>query len=270
MMAVLRRHAEAYGAIAAMVPKLFLAYKIWVWMEFVVQILAITVFVYFWRAVYAQTDTLGGLNLQQTLNYILLAQVLLPALQSYLIFEIGYLIREGQVGIELLRPVDFQLRYYVQGLANMALTLALKLPLLLLAWAVFGLRLTADPAVWTAFLVSLLLGATVLFLFDWIFACLAFYSTEVWGLGVLREGVATFFSGALIPLVMMPDWLQSVAYSLPFAQVVYVPVSILSGVTPLGDAPRLWLVQVAWVLGLALVSRVIFNHAVKKVTVQGG
>jgi ABC-2 type transport system permease protein len=59
--------------------------------------------------------------------------------------------------------------------------------------------------------ISVALGRSVLFFFDSIFACLAFYSIETWGLSVVRVGVPTFFSGALVPLAMMPDWLQRVA-----------------------------------------------------------
>lgn len=97
-----------------------------------------------------------------------------------------------------------------------------------------------------AFILALLLGHAVLFCFDWIFGCLAFVSTEVWGLSVVREGLATFFSGSLIPLVMMPGWLRGVTEALPFAQALYAPVAILTGITPLAQAPQTWLVQLAW------------------------
>ncbi|HEX7973560.1 MAG TPA: ABC-2 family transporter protein [Anaerolineales bacterium] len=264
------RAARVYAAIVAMVPKTFLAYSTWFWMQFFVQILAMTIFVYFWRAVYSNTSTLGGLDLKQTLNYILLAQILLPVVNTRLILNFGFIVSQGMVAIELLRPVDFQGRYYVENLAGLALSLLLKLPLLLLAWLLFGLQLPANPLVWGAFLISLLLGHAVLFFFDWIFACLAFYSTETWGLNILREGVATFFSGALVPLTMMPGWLQAAAQAMPFSQALYVPVSILSGISPLSGVPRLWLVQLAWLAGLGLLSRLVFSLAVRKVTVQGG
>ena len=39
----LRSKWRVYGALAAMEPKLFLAYRIWVWMEFIVQIVAMTI-----------------------------------------------------------------------------------------------------------------------------------------------------------------------------------------------------------------------------------
>lgn len=266
----LGRQLRALAAFAGMVPKLYLAYNIWVVVEFIVQILLMLVFVSFWRAVYASTPVLGGLDVNQAINYILLAQIVAPLAQSRLVFEFGDLLRRGAVATELLRPVDFQARYAIEALTSLGVFVVQKLPLLVIAWALLGLRLPSQAAPWAAFGLSLLLGSMVLFLTDWIFACLAFYSTETWGLSVVKIAVATFFSGALVPLPMMPAWLRSIALALPFSQGVAVPVSFLSGVTPASELGPVLLQQAIWVIGLGLASRLIFRQAVRKVTVQGG
>jgi ABC-2 type transport system permease protein len=270
MLTTLRRKAGIYAAFAAAVPKTFLAYRIWVWMEMVVQVIWLIVMSAFWHAVYMGQGTIGGLGITQTLNYILLAQAFLPLLNGDAIFYFGHMVREGEVVIELLRPIDFQGRRYAEALAGMATTLALKIPLLAVAVLFFGLRLPTNPLVWGAFLVAMLLGHAVLFCFDWIFGCLAFYSTETWGLSVLREGMAIFFSGALVPLALMPGWLQRIAGALPFAQALYAPLAILSEITPLSDVWRVWLGQLAWLIVLLSLSRAIFARTVRRVTVQGG
>jgi ABC-2 type transport system permease protein len=79
-----------------------------------------------------------------------------------------------------------------------------------------------------------------------------------------------FFSGSLIPLAMLPERLSALVYSLPFAQALYVPLSILSGIQPLSAVPHLLLIQIAWLVGLLVLSRLVFRLAVRKVTVQGG
>jgi ABC-2 type transport system permease protein len=271
MIAVLRRRVKVYGAFAAMVPKLYLAYQIWVWMEFVVQVISLIIFVAFWQAVYAGGDAIGGLTLDQTLNYIILARIFTPVISaSNTLFNFGYLMREGQIGIELLRPVDFQLTHYVSNVSEVFVGLVSHIPLAIVGWLLFRYQVPADPLIWLAFLLSLLLGNALLFCFDWMLGCIAFYSTEVWGLGVLRSGIATFFSGSLVPLAMMPRWLRTVAMALPFSQALYTPVALLSGVTPLAEMPRTWLTQLAVLVALVFLSRTVFNVAVRKVTVQGG
>jgi ABC-2 type transport system permease protein len=140
----------------------------------------------------------------------------------------------------------------------------------LVATLVFGLRWPADPAAWGAFVISALLGYTSLFFFHWCIACLTFYTTEVWGLGVIIFGTSLFFSGSLMPLAIMPGWLRTLVLSLPFAQSLAIPMSFLSGITPVADALHVWLSQLVWLIGLGVLSRLVFRVAVRKITVQGG
>src|SRR5213075_2795924 len=116
----------------------------------------------------------------------------------------------------------------------------------------------ANPAVWGVFVVSALLGRSVLFCFDYILGCVAFYTTSAWGLGFAVFGLSLFVGGGLVPLVMMPEWLRQIVLNTPFAQAFYIPISLLSGVTPLSEAPRVLLIQCLWLLGLAPLSRLVF------------
>jgi ABC-2 type transport system permease protein len=266
----LSRRAASYAAIAASVPKVYLAYSLWVWVSLVLNTISLTILVFFWQAVYSNVATIGGLDLQTTLTYILLAQVFLPLNNTDMIFEMGYNLREGGIAHVLLRPLDLEFSYYVQSFAKLAVDLILQIPLMLVATFIFHLQWPSDPRVWAAFIVAAILGHSVLFFFDFILGCLTFYTTEVWGLGVLVFGIGLFLSGSLIPLAMLPPGLQNLVYALPFAQALYVPLSLLSGIEPLSAAPRLWLIQAAWLVGLLILSRLVFKVAVRKVTVQGG
>ncbi len=270
MIKSLGRKSQVYLAIAGMVPKEFFTYRIWFWVGIILRTIGMTIYVFFWRAVYANTSTIGGMDLQQALSYILLAQVFSPLMDMFLVFEFGYNLREGAMAIALLRPVSLQGTYYTVTLSRLAVGLVTQIPLALVATFVFGLHWPGDPFVWAGFIVTVLLGRTVLFFFDWILACLTFYTTEVWGLGVLIEGISLFLSGGLVPLVMMPGWLQAIVHSFPFAQGLYVPLSVLTGIVPLNQIAQVWLVQIAWVAGLGLLARLVFSVAIRKVTVQGG
>lgn len=270
MIAALRSKARIYAAIAAMQPKLALAYRAWFWTNIVLTAIAMAIYVFFWRAVYADTSTIAGLDVQQTINYILLAQIFLPIGEISLFWEFGYNLREGQIAIELLRPVSLLANFYTQYISGLFAFLTWNIPMAVVATVFFGLRWPSDPQIWLIFLVTVVLARTVLYFFDWIMASLTFYTTEIWGLGVLLNGLGLFASGALLPLVMMPGWLQTVLHALPFAQVIYVPIGLLSGILPASEAPRIWLVQLAWIAGLWLVSQAIFRVAIRKVTVQGG
>ena len=266
----LLREPGKYLAILGMVPKVFMAYQLWFWIGLVLSTIGMAILYFFWRAVYGTTEVIAGLTLNTTLTYILLAQVFRPLTDVDLIFEFGYNLREGGIIHLLLRPINFQAMYYSQSLGGLGMQMVLQVPMALVATFVFGLKWPTDPAIWGAFLVSALLGYTALFFFVYCVACLTFYTTEVWGLGVLFFGMSLFLSGGLVPLAMMPDWLRNVVLAIPFAQALAVPVNILTGITPLREVPHIWLTQVFWVLGLWLASNLFFRVAIRKVTVQGG
>jgi ABC-2 type transport system permease protein len=266
----LPRRWSVLGALVQVTLKQRLAYTLWFWTSLLLRLITMTVFVYFWRGVYGSATELNGLDLQTTLNYILMAQVFDALTDTIMIWEFGYHQREGGIIHILLRPLDVQLSYYVIALSNSVGQLLEQIPTVIAAMLLFGLTWPTDWRVWAAFAVSAFLGRTVMFLFDWILACVTFYTTEVWGLGVLVFGLGLFFSGALVPLAMMPAWLQTLVLAFPFAQTLAVPLQLLSGITPVEQAPRLWLVQLAWIVGLGLAGRFIFSRAIRKVTVQGG
>jgi ABC-2 type transport system permease protein len=266
----LRRKAQIYAPFAALAPKMFMAYQSWFWAGLVLNVIGLAMYVFFWRAVYAGQAQIAGLSLQQTLNYILLGQILWPIADLFILYEFGYNLREGGIANALLRPVDLQGSYYVTTLAQFAMMLIYQLPMAVVATLFFGLTWPLAPSRWLAFIIATLLGRTIMFLFDWLMASFTFYTTETWGLSVILFGLINFLSGALIPLQMMPDGLRAFVYAFPFAQVVYVPISLLSGITPLADAPRLWLGQIAWIIGLWIAGRLFFRRALRKVTVQGG
>ena len=154
----IQRKASVYAAMASVIPKIYLAYSLWFWVSLVLNVIATTIFVFFWRAVYANTDSIAGLDLQQTLNYILLAQIFAPLGNMMLIFEFGYGLREGGIAHALLRPVDFQGSYYGQYLTSMVTELVLQVPLALVVTLVFKVQWPTDPRVWAAFTVSAFLG----------------------------------------------------------------------------------------------------------------
>jgi ABC-2 type transport system permease protein len=270
MIQAARRYLSIYGAVFAMIPKMFMAYVIWFWAGLVLNVISMAILVFFWRAIYAETGTISGLAEDQTIRYILLAFIFMPLTANDLVWDFGSNLREGLMIHHLLRPVNFQAMHYAQALGGVATRLVLQLPMLFVAVLLFGLKLPTNLNTWLAFLVSAVLGFTVTFYFNWFLACFTFYTTEIWGLGVLIEGMNFFFSGALVPLVMMPIWLRTIVLSIPFAQALAVPVGLLTGITPLNEAPRAWFIQILWIIGMWLLSSSFFRIAVRKITVQGG
>lgn len=271
MISSLRRQSNHIAAFVAVTIKDRLAHTAWFWADVIGQVVVMAIFVHFWRAIYAGTEAINGIDVNRTVAYVLVANAIGRVMSSTIIFELGPMIRDGKIVIELLRPVDFQLRMYAWSLTTVVGTMLQHMVLLgLFACLFLGLTLPTSPLVWLWFLLSLLTGHAILFFFDWTISLVAFYSTEVRGLAIFREGVVCFFSGLVLPLALMPAGLQRIAAWLPIGQILDTPVRILTGMTPLSAAPRTLAIQLLWLAGVALVSRPAFRIAIRRITVQGG
>ena len=82
--------------------------------------------------------------------------------------------------------------------------------------------------------------------------------------------VVNLLSGALIPLVYLPDWLATAAQWSPFAGLTSTPALIFIGQVDTGHALILIGVQLGWVLVLWFGARLVWRAALRRLTVNGG
>ena len=101
-------------------------------------------------------------------------------------------------------------------------------------------------------------------------ASTAFWLLDQSGVKVMSGAFAIFFSGMMLPLVLFPGWLGTLANALPWASYVQVPADIWLGKhTGTGLLGALGF-QVFWAVVLLLVCQGVLSVATRKVVVQGG
>jgi ABC-2 type transport system permease protein len=86
---------------------------------------------------------------------------------------------------------------------------------------------------------------------------------------VLREAIFRFFTGALIPLAIFPEWLKTISMFMPFQSMVHVPVSIYIGTLSGWQAVQAIGVQLIWLLAIVVFVRICWQIALRKVTIFG-
>jgi ABC-2 type transport system permease protein len=259
-----------YLALASGAMQQRLAYRNAFLLSVLSHLLACFSLLYLWRAVYAGRPSLNGFSWTELKTYLLLTFMTnaIAGWQSELAL-VGRII-DGTIAVDLLRPFDFQLARLVETVGMAAFEAAIMLVVLgLVALVVGGILFPHDLR--TAALATLSFGFGLLIKFgvQYITCLLAFWSNHGWGIVQARVALTQLFSGALVPLPFMPDWLRNVAEALPFQGIVYLPSSIYLGRAGGGV---LWALaaQAAWALGLLVIGRLAFAGALRKVTIHGG
>ncbi|WP_286166075.1 ABC transporter permease [Peribacillus frigoritolerans] len=246
------------------------AYSAWYWSGTISSVMRLMIMFYFWHAVYAGKDTIQNLTLQDMLTYIVVAMFI----QGYVSGagnELAQEIRHGNIAIELMRPYDVIFKLIFMDFGGKITHLFREtLPLMVIAFIFIHITMPASPEAASLFVISAGLGIWIGTFFDLMIGIVAFWTVNVWGLRVLKEGVITFFSGALVPITLFPGWLETISSYLPFQAMVFTPVSIYTGIIDGQDAYMAVLIQLGWCLGMFLVMKLIWAQAIKKVTIFGG
>jgi len=225
-------------------------------------------------ALWRQAPDAGGYDKVDAVTFVWLGQALLMTVALWgggTTDDLAERIRTGDVAIDLYRPTGLVGWYLSGDLGRAAYHLVTRgLGPTFIGLFFFHIRLPSSAADASAFAISVVLAVVVSFGLRFLVASTAFWLLDASGARYLSGAFAIFFSGMMLPLVLFPGWLGTLAAALPWAAIIQVPNDIWLGqydgwalVGALGF-------QVLWV-GLLLAScELVLRAATRKVVVQGG
>lgn len=246
------------------------AYRASMILQLVLLALQIALYCVVWRAIYGgHRGTVSGADVQTAVGYAVLGLTIAGVLHTSPFWSVADRVRNGLIGIDLLRPIGL----LTQSLAAQTGYVIGTLPVVLVGLAtgliMGGLVPPADPGAAIGFVISLVLAFGVSQLTTLLMSLSSFWTLEVGGVEMTFWVVRTFLSGAVLPLWFMPGWLQVIAGVLPFQAAGYTPLAIYFGRPPGGLAAALG-VQLLWIVILAGLCVLVWSRARNRVVVQGG
>jgi ABC-type uncharacterized transport system permease subunit len=259
-----------YLRLAAMVPKTVLAYRFNIVMSLVSVLLQIYLLRVVWSAIYAQRTDVAAFPLEQLLTYLTIANLQIWLVNPELAWNVQQRVREGQIAVDLARPVPFPGQMVAQHIGGTIGVLPLVAVALPVAFVAGSLRPPASVESGALYLVSLVLAYAVMALMGLLLGFVAFWTLETTGMMAIFRFANLFFAGGLVPLAFFPPPLRTVAEVLPFQTQASIPVSLYLGRLEGSDALRALALQLLWIVLLAAIAVVVWRRAVSKIVVQGG
>jgi ABC-2 type transport system permease protein len=251
-----------------------LAYRFEVWIGMVGDIIMLAASVYIWKAAYGSGAVGTGasvVGLESMITYTVISVLLGSIFQTGVQNRIYHQVREGNIALDLMRPLPLLGIYFSDDIGVMVSELVNKaVPLLLSTLLLFGFPLPAGVGALAGFMVSCLFSFMILWLMSAMVGLVAFWVAELGDLGMFKDVTVRVLSGSLVPLWFFPDPVQRVSEWLPFQYTYQTPIGIYIGQIPTGDAVRAICIQALWVIILSLLLKWIWKHARSKVMVQGG
>ncbi len=230
--------------------------------------------IFIYMALYQNADNVS-MNLEQVIAYVWLHQ----AFYAFLALrttdqEIRNSIRSGDVAYEIIRPYNLYFWWYIKGVAKrMASGMLRVLPVIFFASLLpkpYGLPLPATFINFLLFLVSLILGVFVVVGINMLVHTIGFYTYNEAGISSMLNSLMELLAGELVPVALLPIFIQKGTYYLPFRLVCDLPfrlysnnIGIMEGIFSIG-------LQLVWIIILFAIGDLIVKKALKKVFVQGG
>lgn len=238
--------------------------------------LGMFIYYYLWMAIYASAPTgeLGGFTRAEMILYVFMSYTVSDMVMVGISSEIGYDVTDGNVAMSLTKPISYRARLVFKSLGVMLYravvpTLFIWIGLEIYKVSRLGMPLTS-PVTMAATLVSILLSFFIYVFFDYCFGMLAFVTTYVFGMNIIKNAALNFLTGKLIPISFFPEALQRIFAVLPFTAMTYVPVMIYLGKYSGAQVLEQLGKQALWVVVLFLLGSFLWKKIEKRIVILGG
>ena len=227
------------------------------------------IFYQLWKVTFAAagTDTINGMTLYSTLWYLMMAETI-ELSRPRLANTISDNVKDGSIAYILNKPYDFLLYQFSTSMGETIFRAIMN--------AVFGSVVIwwlvgPPPALlgWV-FAVFALLGTWIMnFCITCLIGLSAFLVEEVSPFMWIYQKFVFILGGFLIPLDFYPNWLQTIAKTLPFAYMIYGPSKLFVAPT-FALLLNILSLQLVWIIVLGSILVIAYRRGVAYLTVNGG
>lgn len=216
----------------------------------------------------------AGMTLAQAVSYSWLVQAVLPLTPYNADAAIMEKIRNGDVGLELCRPIGLYGHWYARTLSSRIAPFVIRGGITVLVAFLMpeGWRLS-PPASATALAAAVTAMTGAVFLIGAIGVFVLTLCLNVgWGQGPMQMlfVVISVMSGTNLPLQLWPDFMQKFLLAQPFAGTVDLPLRLYAGTLEPGAVFMILGLQLVWTAAFALAGQLIMKRSLARLAVQGG
>ncbi len=233
------------------------------------------IFIMIFAAFYRFSDSAAPMSLHEVVTYVWLQQIFLSFIMLWFRDnEIFALITGGGIAYELCRPAELYPFWYSKLLAQRVSSAVLRcFPILAVVFVLpepYRMGIPPSFGALLLFIASLLLGLLVIVAISMLIYISVFWTMSPTGSLLMVSVAGEFLAGAVVPVPLMPEWMQRITYALPFRWTTDFPFRVYSGHIPQHEA--LWgiLIQLLWLAALIVIGRLLMKRALRNVVVQGG
>jgi ABC-2 type transport system permease protein len=222
-------------------------------------------------ALYGAREMVAGYSVQDAITYTGLTQAIIAYLTIFGWYEVMNSVHSGQVGADLLKPLNYFAFWQAQDLGRAVVSLLLRgLSIMVIYALIFDITTPTSIGQWLIFAIALLFALLVGFAWRFLVNLASFWTPNAVGVGRFAFGISWVMSGFFMPLRFFPDWFAMLCKLTPFPSMVNTPVEIYLGVSTGWAAAGALLGQLFWWAVLVIIGQLFLQAGVRRLVIQGG
>jgi ABC-2 type transport system permease protein len=246
--------------------KRVLSYRIDFWFQFgVIVCTEISIAYFLWSSIYGHQNvvSLGGYTFEQMLVYYAMIPFVVRLVKSSDDFNISREIYEGGINKYLIYPISYTVSKLIERAAFS--TMAIAQMLIGLALLSFFIPITDHLTLqsFTLCLVFCSVSFVLYFLMSFFLEMFAFWFDSVWSLGVMLRFITMFLGGAMIPVSLFPESVQTLLMYTPFPYLFSGPMRVLMGQAGIVEATQALLMTCAWIVPMLFACRLVLSRGLR-------
>ncbi len=216
-----------------------------------------------------QGGSAGGYTVPEFAAYFIVIMMVEHFTFTWNMFEMEYRVRTGEFSPLLLQPLHPIHRDVARNISYKFLTTAVMLPTALLMTAFYRPHIEVVAWSMAAVVLAGALAFVMRFFLEWSLALAAFWTTRVTAFNQVYFLALLFLSGRLAPMALMPEWVQWLAYVLPFRWMVAFPAELFLGQLDPAEAMEGLCMQGLWLLLAWGILALVWGRGVKRYAAVG-
>ncbi len=227
------------------------------------------VYLIVWRTVATAAGSINGYGVDEFTSYYIVWTLVRVFNLALAPGAWDWWVRSGRISNDLLHPVN----PYHRNLAGMAgakiVWIAVWVPVAAFLILLFRPELSPSLFEVVTFFVAAWAGYVIRFNVLWVLGLVSFWTTRAQALVEVVIALELLLSGRLVPMAIMPEWVQNVSAWLPFKWTFEFPIEVLIGQRSAGEIWAGMGIQVLWIGITGAAIYAVWRRAIRKFTAVG-
>jgi len=223
-----------------------------------------------WRAIYgSQGNTIAGFTLTQMIWYLITTE-LVALTRSNVFLEVSEDVKKGNIAYLINKPYHYVGYIFSNSMGEVGLRFVINgLTAIIMGFILVGPLEEFSMIHLPMIILAIILGICLNFFIYITLALSAFWFEENAALSWIYSKLIFMLGGMLIPLKLLPNWLESIARYMPFAYVTYGPGRLAVNFS-YQQFFEILMWQGGYLITFVLLALLVYRKGVKELNVNGG